>query len=743
MELYIYLFMARNFPTYKQLDTMDCGPSCLKIIARFYGKTLSLQSLKDKCHVSREGVSLLGISDAAEQLGFRTTAVKITFEQLCDLVQLPCIVHWEQNHFIVVYKIKKRRKSNIEIFVSDPAIGLVSYSREQFLRSWCQIVDGAESMGIALIIEPTPRFYETTNHENTTLSYNILLRYIKPYRSFIIQLLLAMASGSIISLIFPFLTQSVIDVGIGTSDLNFVIIILLAQVILTLGQMFNELIRGWLMLHITTRISISLISDFLIKLMRLPISFFDSKMIGDILQRIGDHNRVQAFLTGTLLSLVISIVTFIVYSAVMGGYNYRILIVFLLGALLYVGWVLLFLKQRRKLDYMSFKESSSNQSCLIQLITGMQDVKMNGCEKQKRWEWERIQARLFNISVKGLTLNQIQQVGGTFIDQLKNVFISFMAAQSVIEGAMTLGMMTAMQFILGQLNAPISQFIKFVQEAQDAKISLERLSEIHKKENEEEDEKQYIEEIPDNADIEFKNVSFQYNGPNSELVLSNINITIPFNKVTAIVGTSGSGKTTLLKMILGYYHPVRGDVLLGGNKISDYRLSCWRKNCSTVFQDGFIFSDSITRNIAVSEETADTIKLCKAMETANIYSFVNQLPLKGNTKIGADGNGISAGQKQRILIARAAYRNTRYLFLDEATNSLDAENEKMIMENLSNFFENKTVVIVAHRLSTVKNADNIIVLEKGKVVEQGNHKQLTEEKGYYYNLIKNQLELGN
>lgn len=735
--------MAIKFPTYKQLDAMDCGPSCLKIIAQFYGKKFSLYSLREKCHVSRDGVSLLGISDAAEQLGFHTTAVKINFEQLYDLVPLPCIVHWEQKHFVVVYKIRKGRKGNVEILVSDPSFGLMIYTREQFMRSWCQILDGTQYMGVALIIEPTPKFYDIEGEEDHALNYNVLFRYLRPYRRFVVQLLLAMILGSIISLLLPFLTQSVIDIGIGTSNLNFVIVILLAQVVLTMGQMFNELIRGWLMLHMATRISISLISDFLMKLMRLPISFFDAKMIGDILQRIGDHNRVQAFLTGTLLSLVISVVTFLVYSIVMGGYNYRILLVFLSGALLYVGWVLLFLNRRRKLDYMCFKESSSNQSCLIQLITGMQDVKMNGCEKQKRWEWERIQARLFNVSVKGLTLNQIQQVGGTFIDQFKNVFISFMAAQSVIEGAMTLGMMTAMQYILGQLNAPISQFIKFVQEAQDAKISMERLSEIHEKDNEEDNEKQYIEEIPENADIEFNNVSFQYNGPYSELVLKDISVKIPYNKVTAIVGTSGSGKTTLLKMILGYYSPVRGDVLLGGNKISDYRPSYWRKHCSAVFQDGFIFSDSITRNIAISDEYPDMLKLCNAMKTANINSFVNQLPLKGNTKIGAEGNGISAGQKQRILIARAAYRNTRYLFLDEATNSLDAENEKMIMDNLSGFFENKTVVIVAHRLSTVKNADNIIVLENGKVVEQGNHKQLTELKGYYYNLIKNQLELGS
>ena len=513
--------------------------------------------------------------------------------------------------------------------------------------------------------------------------------------------------------------------------------------VLVLGQMANELIRSWLMLHMTTRVSISLISDFLAKLMRLPISFFDSKMVGDIMQRIGDHSRIQTFLTGSLLSIVMAVVTFIVYSAVMGGYDLKILGIFILGSAIYVGWVLLFLRRRRKLDYMRFQEASANQSSIVQLITGMQDIKLNGCEKQKRWEWERIQARLFNVSVKGLALGQTQQVGGTFIDQTKNVFISFLAASAVINGDMTLGMMTAMQYIIGQLNAPISQFIKFVQEAQDAKISLERLGEIQERGDEEDSEKDYIREIPDGADIEFRDVVFQYNGPHSEKVLDGINIKIQHNKVTAIVGASGSGKTTMLKMMLGFYEPVSGEVLLGGNRICDYSPSVWRGECGTVMQEGFVFSDTIAGNIGVSDEVPDMDKVRKAVRIANIEDFIGGLPLRYNTKIGAEGNGVSTGQKQRLLIARAAYRGSRYLFFDEATNSLDANNEKTIMENLDGLFENRTVVIVAHRLSTVRNADNIIVLDRGKVVEQGTHKELTEKRGYYYELVKNQLELGN
>lgn len=737
-----------KFPSYHQLDSMDCGPTCLRIIAAHYGRIWPLQTLRDKCHISREGVSLLGISDAAETIGFRTIGAKITFTQLCEEAILPCVVHWNQKHFIVVYNIEHHR-GQTWIHVSDPASGLLRYSKEDFLKSWLSIRpndignDANEGLGVVLLMEPTPKFYEENGDEERHRGISGLLKYLRPYKQFIVQLFLAMLTGSIISLILPFLTQSVIDVGIGTGNLDFVVVILIAQVVLTLGQMANELIRSWLMLHMNTRVSISLISDFLAKLMRLPISFFDSKMTGDIMQRIGDHSRIQTFLTSSLLSIVMAAVTFLVYSVVMGGYNLKIVGVFLLGSLLYICWILLFMKKRRKLDYMRFQESSANQSSIVQLIGGMQDIKLNGCEKQKRWDWERIQARLFKVSVKGLVLGQTQQVGGTFIDQTKNVFISFLAASAVINGDMTLGMMTAMQYILGQLNAPISQFIKFAQEAQDASISLERLNEIQEKDDEEKPGHEYIREIPDNADIEFRNVGFQYNGPHSDKVLDEVNITIPHNKVTAIVGASGSGKTTMIKMMLGFYEPVLGEVLLGGNRIGDYSPSVWRSLCGTVMQEGFIFSDTIENNIGVSDEVPDLERVKKAVKTANIDDFINGLPLRYNTKIGAEGNGISSGQKQRLLIARAAYKDARYLFLDEATNSLDAENEKIIMENFSSFFKNRTVVIVAHRLSTVKNADNIIVLDKGKVVEQGTHNELTQKRGHYYNLVKNQLELGN
>ena len=743
-----------SFPHYQQLDAMDCGPTCLRIVASFYGKRYTLQTLRDKCHITREGVSLLGISDAAESIGFRTAGVRLTWEQLRDQVLLPCIVHWHQRHFIVVYGIKKQKKG-YKILVSDPASGLLVYDEKAFLNGWLQSVDDekditeknvvtpAKTHGIALILEPTPTFYKEKGEDDRKMNFRYLAEYLRPYKSYIAQILLAMFVASGISLIMPFITQSVVDTGIGTGNISFIVMLLVAELVLVIGQMCNNLIRSWLMLHMTTRVSISLISDFLCKLMRLPIAFFDSKMIGDIMQRIEDYNRVQAFLTGSLLSMAVAIITFLIYSIVMAGYDIGIFGVFLIGSIFYILWIVLFLKRRRKLDYMRFQEASANQSNIVQLINGMQDIKLNNCEKQKRWEWESIQAKLFKVSIKSLTLEQSQEVGGTFIDQTKNIIISFLAASAVIKGDMTLGMMMAMQYIIGQLNAPILQLISFIQETQDASISLERLGEIHERKDEEPDEEQRIREIPDNAGIEFRNVTFQYDGLHSAKVLDNVSFRIPPNKVTAIVGASGSGKTTMLKMMLGFYHPVSGEVLLGDTALKNYSENCWRRFCGSVMQEGYIFSDSIAGNIGISDEYPDMTRVRKAAEVSNIKEWIESLPLGYNTKIGVDGHGLSTGQKQRILIARAAYKNAKFLFFDEATNSLDANNERAIMENLDKLFRDKTVVIVAHRLSTVRNADNIIVLDNGRIAEQGTHDELTRMKGKYYTLVKNQLELGN
>lgn len=727
---------------------MDCGPACLRMIAKFYGKNYQQQSLHERCNITKQGVSLLAISDAAEFVGFRTKGVKITWEQLVNEVNLPCIVHWRQNHFVVVYKIKQkgRYKHDNLVCVSDPACGLIEYRESEFKKMWLSDVEEGFDTGIALLLEPTPQFYQdnedsTFNENNGRLKFRFLLGYLYPYKKYFFQIFLAMITGSIISLIFPFLTQSVVDNGINNSNISFVLMILVAQMMLIFGQTANELIRSWLMLHVTTRISISFISDFLSKLMRLPISYFDTKMVGDIMQRIGDNSRIQSFLTGSLLSIAIALITFIVYSCVMASYSFTILGIFLLGSVLYVGWVILFLKYRRVLDYKRFQESSANQSNLVQLVTGMQEIKLNNCEKRKRWEWERIQARLYKISIKVMALGQTQQVGGLFIDQIKNVLISYIAAKLVIEGDMTLGMMMAMQYIVGQLNAPVAQFISFTQAAQDAKISIERLGEIYDKEDEEPINGNKIKDIPKNNSVEFKGVSFSYNG--SETVIDDINLMIEAGKITAIVGASGSGKTTLLKLILGFYKAQKGEILLGGLPLSNFSDSSWRKSCGIVMQEGFIFSDSIVNNICIADDTPDNEKLLHATRIANIDSFINSLPLRYSTKIGAEGNGLSSGQKQRLLIARAVYKEPDFIIFDEATNALDANNEKVIMDNMRQFFENKTVVIVAHRLSTVKNADKIVVLNKGKIEEQGTHHELVSKKGMYYNLVKDQLELGN
>lgn len=728
-----------KFPFYKQLDAMDCGPSCLRMIARWYGKIYSLQFLREHSYITRSGVSMLGISDAAESIGFRTGGYRMNFEQLLE-VPLPFIAHWNHNHFVVIYRIKKK-SNTYKIYVADPANGLLVYNQKEFEKFWCSTEKEGEPTGHVLALEPTPDFYEHENVGEHKLKIGYLLNYIRPYRSYFVQLALGMLTGSIISLIFPFLTQSIVDVGIGTNNLPFILMILIAQLFLAVGQTANDLIRSWIMLHVTTRVSIALISDFLQKLMRLPISFFDIKLIGDIMQRIGDHGRIQTFLTGTLISMAFSVITFIVYAFLMSSYHAGILFVFIVGSILYISWVLLFLRRRRDLDYMRFQESSANQSNLVQLVTGMQEIKLNGCEKQKRWEWERIQARLFKVSIKGMVLGQSQQVGAFFINQTKNILISFLAAKSVVEGDMTLGTMMAVQYIIGQLNGPISQFIGFIQSAQDAKISLERLGEIHDREDEETAEDGKIQDIPPSSSLEIRNLTYQYEGPHSPKVLDNISMTIPACKITAIVGMSGSGKTTLIKMLLGFYKPISGEILLNNVNLDHYSPHQWRMKCGIVMQEGYIFSDSIKRNIGVIDDIPDKELLYKSAQTANIKDFIDELPLGYNTKIGNDGHGISSGQKQRILIARAVYKNPEYIFFDEATNSLDAHNEKIIMENLSNFFKGKTVVVVAHRLSTVKHADQIIVMDTGQIKEKGTHLELVSKKGTYYNLVKNQLEL--
>jgi len=751
-----------KFPVYQQLDAMDCGPTCLRMIAKYYGRHYSLQTLRENAFITRAGVSLLGISDAAEKIGFRTTGVRLSFDRFVEDMPFPCILHWNQGHFVVCYGVKKKKtgllpasflavrndghkmnNDEYEIKIADPARGQHTLNKEEFLKRWVSSKTEGYDTGIALSLSPTPEFYEQDDEKESqkrNLSY--FLKYLKPHKSQILQLIVGMIIGSVFALIFPFLTQAVVDQGIGNHNLGFITLILIAQLVLFLTQLSVEFIRSWISLHISTRINISLISDFLIKLMKLPVRFFDSKNIGDIMQRIGDHRRIESFLTGSTLSTLFSFANFILFAFILAYYNLGILLIFLVGNTLYVLWILLFMSYRRKLDYKRFSQASANQSNLVHLITGMQEIKLNNIEKEYRWRWERIQVKLFKISMKGLALGQYQQLGSVFFSQTTSLFITFLSAKLVIEGNLTLGMMMAISYIIGQLSGPIGQVIGFAQSLQDAKISLERLNEIHNQPDEEQKMALQISDIPENRTINIRNISFSYSGSPRDYVLEHLNLTIPANKVTAIVGASGSGKTTLIKLLLGFYEPQEGEIKVDQTPLKEINPQVWRQHAGAVLQDGFIFSDTIANNIVLDETTLDKKRLLHAVEMANIREYIEELPLKYNTKIGMEGSGISQGQRQRLLIARAVYKNPYFLFFDEATNALDANNERIILDNLKEFYKGKTVVIVAHRLSTVQHADNIIVLDKGKIVEEGTHQELTKKRGAYYTLVKNQLELG-
>jgi len=705
------------------------------MVAKHYGKNFNLQRLRDISGINREGVSLLGISEAAEKIGFRTTGSRITLSQLSQ-IDLPAILHWNQNHFVVLYKIKKGI-----YYVADPGKGLIEFTEKEFAQRWISAHHDNESQGIVLMLSPTPDLYAQEGDKNDGLNWSYLLRYLYQYKQLVIQLFVGLGVGSLLQLIVPFLTQSVVDIGINTRNLNFIYIILIAQTMLFLGRMSVDFIRSWILLHISTRINISILTDFLIKLMKLPMSFFDTKMTGDIMQRMNDQRRIESFLTGSTLNTIFSMFNLIIFTGVLAYYNVNIFIIFLVSSVLYSLWVIAFLKRRRDLDFKRFDISSKNQSSIVQLIGGMQEIKLNNCEQQKRWEWERLQAGLFKFSIKSLSLGQIQQAGAFFINEGKNIVITFLVAKSVIDGQLTLGGMMAIQYIVGQVNSPIEQLLGFIQSLQDAKISLERLNEIHQMEDEEPLDKTLLKELPINKSISIQGLNFTYPGAGNEPVLKGINLDIPEGKTTAIVGMSGSGKTTILKLLLRFYTPQKGEIKIGATYIDQIGYRYWRGQCGIVMQDGFIFSDSIARNIAVADEVPNMAKLQHAIKVANITDLIESLPLGLNTKIGAEGNGISQGQKQRILIARAVYKDPEYIFFDEATNALDANNESIIMQNLEDFFKGRTVVVVAHRLSTVKNADNIVVLDKGVIIEQGTHAELTKNKGEYYQLVKNQLDL--
>ena len=734
--------MKDSFKCIIQSDSMMCGITCLQMVCKHFGREVSLRTLSKLCVATSEGVSMLGVNEAANKLGLRTMCARTDFDTLSKAT-LPCVLHWNQNHFVVLYKVRKGRI----FYVADPGKGLVKYNLEEFGKHWVSTASQGEEKGIAMFLEPTLEFYshkvDNEEEDGSPRSFQFLFGYIKQYRKYFGQIVLGLLVGSLLQLILPFLTQSIVDVGIKNQNIGFIWLILLGQLMLTISRTAIDFIRRWLLLHISLRINISLVSDFFIKLLKLPMSFFDTKLMGDLMQRMGDHSRVNTFLTQQTLSIVFSLFTFVVFSIVLLSYNWLVFAIFMLGSLLYGGWLALFLRRRKVLDYELFEQQAINNNKTYEFITSMQEIKLQDCEQRRRWEWEDVQADLFGVQMKSLKLQQTQEAGSIFINELKNIVITVVAATAVIHGQLTLGMMLAVQYIIGQLNSPVEQLMSFFYSVQDVKISLERINEIHRMDDE--NGKQGLETsvTDENKGIDMENINFKYDPHALKTIIDNVSLTIPKGKVTAIVGASGSGKTTLIKLMLGYYPVLGGQINIGGTDVNTLNKKWWRRQCGVVMQDGVIFSESIARNIAVDDKEIDKQRLQTAAEIACIHNYVMGLPLKYNTKIGRDGVGLSQGQKQRILIARAVYKNPDYIFLDEATNSLDANNERMIVEHLDEFYKGKTVVIVAHRLSTVKNADQIVVLDKGKVVETGNHETLTAKRGAYYNLVKNQLELGN
>ncbi|MBN3584795.1 peptidase domain-containing ABC transporter [Algoriphagus aestuarii] len=727
--------MNTNFPFYKQPDSKDCGPTCLRIIAKHYGKLISLQEIRNLSETTRSGSSLLKLSDAAEAIGFKTIGAKLDFKRL-EQAQLPLVVHWDKNHFVVVYQINKGK-----VYLSDPAYGLIQLTKQEFISRWIGNNATDESKeGITLLLEPSMKFKKMKWESSEKRSLGFLFQYLFKYKSLIVQLAVGLLVGSLLQLIFPFLTQSIVDIGIQNQDIGFIYLVLIAQVMLFLGRTSVDVIRSWILLHLSTRVNISLVSDFFIKLMKLPISYFDTRMTGDIMQRIGDHRRIENLLTGSALSTFFSFFNLLVFGAVLLYYSPMVFLIFMGGSALYILWILYFLKRRKELDYMRFAQLSQEQSTVIELINGMQEIKLHNAETQKRWKWEFVQASLFNVSIKTLTLEQTQGVGSSVINELKNILVTFVSALLVIQGQLTLGMMLSLQYIIGQLNSPIMGLVNFVRTYQDAKISLERLNEIHEKEEEESLDRHLVYEIIPGEDLTVTNLSFRYLGA-EENVLKEISLTIPKDKITAVVGASGCGKTTLMKILLKFYEPTKGEIQYGNHSFFSISPRSWRDHCGVVMQESYVFNDTIAANIAVGEEVIDLERLVIASQTANIYEFIQSLPQRFNTKIGNEGIGISTGQKQRLFIARAVYKNPEILFFDEATSALDAKNERIVMSNLSSFLKDKTVFIIAHRLSTVKNADQIIVMDEGEIVEVGRHEDLVLKNGIYYNLVKNQLEL--
>ncbi len=732
-----------RFPFIKQHDSMECGVACLTMILQWYGKHTSLSSVAEQCPPTTEGVSLSGLAQTARRYGMEAVAARATVDELAQST-LPAIIHWQQNHFTVLYRVSSGRRRRF--YVSDPAKGRVCYSEAEFEAGWLSTASQGMPKGIALFLAPGEGFDAANAGADggERRSFGFLLSYLRTYRRYFMHIVAGLALGCLLQLILPFMTQAIVDVGIKNGNISLIWLILLGELMIVTGRTATDFIRRWLLLHISMRINISLVSDFFIKLLRLPMAFFDTRKTGDLLQRMADHGRVQQFLTGQVLGVLFTLLSFVIFGVVLLVYNRLIFAVFVLGSIVYGVWIATFLHRRKVLDYELFEQQARNQNYTYQFISSMQEIKLQDCERRRRWEWEDVQADLFGVQMKSMKLQQSQEAGSIFINEVKNIIITVLAATAVINGQMTLGSMLAVQYIIGQLNSPVEQLMAFIYSLQDVKISLERINEIHQGKDEEADRGQLSAfDAGARKSIAIENLSFRYDRFSPGLTIDNISLDIPAGRTTAIVGASGSGKTTLIKLLLGYYRPESGRISVAGRNLDDYSLRWWRRQCGTVMQDGVIFSESIARNIAVDDGDIDCARLESAARLACIHDYIESLPLRYNTRIGHDGMGLSQGQKQRILIARAVYRNPDFIFLDEATNALDAGNERAIVENLDEFYRGRTVVVVAHRLSTVRNASRIVVLDGGRIAEQGTHYELIARRGVYFNLVKNQLELGS
>ena len=724
--------MPRGIKFIRQKDSMDCGVTALAMATQWFGREYPREVLEASCRPTTQGVNLRAIAETADSIGLKSRAMRMGIDDLAALTT-PCILHWDQTHFVLLYGYRRGK-----FRIADPAKGLVKYTPGELAAHWISTSSRGVDRGIGLVLERTPSFGQgAVGGRGEKRSLRFLYRYLRQYRRYFAQIMLGLLLGSLLQLAMPFLTQWIVDFGINRRDIGFVWLVLLGELMIVAGRTATDFVRRWLLLHISMRVNISLVSDFFIKLLRLPMAFFDTKLLGDLLQRIGDHGRVQSFLTGQVLGIVFSLINFAVFGIVLFIYDGLIFGVFLAGSVVYGAWLGAFLRRRKVLDYDLFEKQAAAQNRTYQFITAMQEIKLQDCRQRRRWEWEDSQADLFGVEMRSLKLQQTQEAGSIFINEVKNILITVLSATAVIDGTMTLGVMLAVQYIIGQLNSPVSQLLGLVYSLQDVKISLERINEIHGGPDEDDGQAAHCRAYAGERGIAIRGLDFRYDPHALAKTLDGVTLDIP-----AIVGASGSGKTTLVKLMLGYYPVEPGAITVGGRSLRDYDLGWWRRQCGVVMQEGVVFSESIARNIAVGDGDIDTGRLERAARIANIHDYVMGLPLKYNTLVGRDGVGLSQGQKQRILIARAVYKDPDFIFLDEATNSLDAENERQIVENLARFYRGRTVVVVAHRLSTVRDADQIIVLDKGTVVETGDHDSLTRRRGAYYNLVKNQLELG-